>query len=208
MSTQAIGANTLGQDVFLKLLVTQLQFQDPLKPLESTEFVSQLAQFTELEQMTALKTNVDGMVRLMASLNNYGAVDLIGKEVQVAGVSVAHTAGTPSTLNYSLDAPASAGAVSILNVLGEVVRALEVGPQYAGPNSALWDGLDSNGDPVPSGSYTFSVQALDASGAPVRGATYTQGQVSGVTYENGVPYLIVNGERVLASSVAQISNRL
>lgn len=208
METQAIGANTLGQDVFLKLLTTQLQFQDPLKPLESTEFVSQLAQFTELEQMTALKTNVDGMVRLMASLNNYGAVELIGKDVQVAGVSVSHTAGTPSTLNYSLDAPAQAGVVNVLNLFGGVVRTLEVGPQYAGSNSVVWDGLDNNGAPVPSGGYTFSVQALDASGTPVRGATYTQGQVSGVTYEDGVPYLIVNGERVLASSVAQIGNRL
>ncbi len=208
METQAISANTLGQDAFLKLLVTQLQFQDPLKPLESTEFVSQLAQFTALEQTTALKRSTDGIVQLMMSLNNYGAVNLIGKEVQVAGVSVSHTAGSASTLSYSLNAPAQAGTVNISNIAGDVVRTLEVGPQYAGLNSVIWDGLDNGGDTLPSGSYTFSVQALDASGAPVFGATYTQGQVSSVIYENGVPYLIVNGERVLASSVTQISSPL
>ncbi len=206
METQAV--NGLGQDVFLKLLVTELKFQDPLQPLESTAFITQLAEFSALEQMSAVKGAVGNVATSVASLNNISVAGLIGKEVQVAGSSVPHVEGRPEALNYALSGGAKSATIRIINATGDVVRTISLGPQAAGMNVSVWDGLDNNGNPLPAGDYAFSVEAKDPSGLPMRGTTYTFGRVDGVSYTAGVPYLMVNGSPVPAAGVSEVRNPL
>ena len=73
---QASGVKALGEHAFLRLLTTQLQYQDPLKPMDNVQFVTQLAQFSQLEQTTDLKNRMESSLQYLASLNTYGAAGL------------------------------------------------------------------------------------------------------------------------------------
>ncbi len=203
---EAQGVKGLGEDAFLKLLTTQLRFQDPLKPVGSTEFVSQLAQFSQLEQTTSMKKIMQTSVNYMGSLNNFGAAGLIGKEVKGVGGAISLTAKNPSNFTYRLEGDADETTIQVSNKEGDIVRTIQARSQAAGVKTATWDGLDSNGNAMPSGEYTYTVAAADRSGNPVKTTTYTQGRVSSVTVENGIAYLTVNGEKIAASSVVNITN--
>jgi len=202
MAAEAV--NGLGQDVFIRLLTTQLKFQDPLKPMDSTEFVTQLAQFSALEETTNIKTLMGGVAASLTSVNNLGMAGLIGKEVQVEGALISHVEGAPDTLNYRIAADASSVRIQIRNSVGDVVRTFGLGPQSPGVQSAEWDGFDNNGNLLPSGQYVFSVEAKGATNLPVAATEYTFGQVTGVSYDAGVPYLLVNGSKVPAATVSEV----
>ncbi len=203
---EARGVNALGEDAFMKLLTTQLRFQDPLKPLDSTEFVSQLAQFTQLEQTTAMKKLLQSSTKQMESLNNYGAAGLIGKEVQGVGgrLNISDSKGTD--FSYRLEQDAKEATLMISDQSGTLVRALRMPEQEKGVVASHWDGRDQDGRQVSVGEYTYSISASDAAGNPVTSTTYTRGRVTGVSMEGGVAYLTVNGERIAASSVSNINN--
>lgn len=198
------GVETLGREAFLQLLATQLQYQDPLNPIDSTEFVAQLAQFSELEQMIAMNQTMGTSTQYLASLNNFSATGLIGKEVLVTGDSVWLAEGSSPTLTYRLDGEAAQVTVQILDAAGNVVRTLKTGAQAAGVQSITWDGLDKNGNSPAAGGYTYTVTATAVDGAGVGGATYAQGTVTGIQYDNGAAYLTVNGQAFPLSAVVEI----
>lgn len=91
--TSAAGLNKrLGKDDFLKLFTSQLKYQDPLKPLESTEFTAQMAQFSSLEQLFNLNSSMERLVAYQMSLNNGFATSLIGKTVKTTDDAVSKVA--------------------------------------------------------------------------------------------------------------------
>lgn len=198
------GVKSLGKDSFLRLLTTQLQYQDPLTPMESTEFVSQLAQFSQLEQMTTVNQTLEGLVRSNTSLNNYAVTSLVGREVQLVGGSVPHIAETSSTLSYRLKGDAGRVVIQISDDAGSVVRVIEAGPQKEGVWNLSWDGRDHDRNLLPSGRYQYTVSAVDSFGAPVVSTTYSSGRVDGVTYNNGIPYLTVNGINIPAADLVSV----
>jgi len=196
----------LGADTFLKLLTAQLQFQDPLQPMESTEFVTQLAQFSEVEKTVDMNKTLGTLTQYMASINNYNAAGLIGREVQVEGGGVPLRENTPGILNYRLEGDSTEVMIRISDGAGNVVRTLLAGRQTAGFQSVTWNGLDEQGNRLPDGEYRYDVSAVDAERRPVLTTTYTQGRVTGITFEGGIAYLTVNGARVPASGVLRINN--
>lgn len=199
-------ASAMGQDVFLKLLTTQLEFQDPLEPVGGTEFVTQLAQFSQLEQTTGVNDRLDKIVQGNASLNSYGATGLIGKEVQVSNGVVVLSKGTQPLLHFSLEGAAEKVALRISNDKGEVVRTLELGQTFGGLQSSRWDGRDANGLLLPNGEYHFDVTASGVNGNEIESGLLSAGLVTGVVYEEGAPFLIVNGEKVPGTSVVAVKN--
>ena len=201
---EAQPVNGLGKDVFIKLLTTELKYQDPLQPMDSTAFITQLAQFSELEEMSNLKALMGNAAASLTSVNNLSMAGLIGKDVQVEGRAFSHVEGLPDTLKYHLATDAGSVSIRIRNSAGDVVRKIGFSAQLAGMNSAIWDGLDNNGNLLPSGDYTFSVEARDAANGPIKVSEYTFGRVTGVNYKAGIPYFIVNGEEVLATTVSEV----
>ena len=197
---------SLNGQTFLKLLTTQLQYQDPLAPMDSTQFVTQLAQFSQLEQTTAMQSTMQTSSQYMASLNNYSAAGLIGKQVQVIGNQVDLVQGGQPVLAYSLAGNALDATVTITDASGAVVRVLHSGPQPAGTQNVTWDGRDRNGKALPPGTYNFSVSAVGNDGSPVTANAYSGGIVSGVSFNQGVAYLIVNGAPIPAANIIGISN--
>ena len=201
------GQQTLGKEAFLLLLTTQLKYQDPLAPLGSTEFVTQLAQFSQLEQMTGANERLDTLVTGNTSLNNYGATSLIGKEVKVTGGSFPFSNDGDSELSYKLEGDAKEVRLEIVDLNGKVVRFLDVGSQGEGLQTVLWDGKDFDGKTLPSGEYRFNISATDSEGETVLSDRFSTGIVTGVLYEDGSPYLIVNGDKIPAGSVVAVKDR-
>ncbi len=196
--------DALGREAFLHLLTTQLKFQDPLKPMESTEFISQLAQFRELE--TALETNktLNTLVQGTAATNNLNAAGLIGRRVEVRGGGGFHVAGETETIAYNLKKDASAVFIHVLDAAGNAVRTLPLGQQKGGANTIQWDGNDNDGNPLPEGQYTYLGTAKDAKDQLVPVSVHTQGEITGVSYENGAPLITVNGSTVPLSDIIKV----
>jgi len=205
-STQTTNSlQSLGEDDFLKLFVTQLQYQDPLSPMDSTGFTSQLAQFSSLEQLTNINTAIGNLASSQALTQNALAAGLIGKNVLVAGNQIS-LAGT-ANISFALPTATAQTNLSIYNASGQCVRQVSLGAENSGSITYTWDGKDSQGNTLPDGNYTYSVAAADATGAAVSATTSTYGMVTGVTLQNNLTYLVLDsGLQVQLSSIQEISD--
>jgi flagellar basal-body rod modification protein FlgD len=196
--------DSLGKDVFLNLLVTQLKHQDPLEPMEGTEFVTQLAQFSELDELRELTGGQEDLQGYMASLNNFAAVSLLGKEVEFAGDRVTHVEGTSTGIEFSLPTEAAQAAILVYDAQGRLVQTLTKGAMGTGNQTAVWDGADQSGQPLPSGTYRFEVLATDAMGGNIPVALIQRGSVQEVAFQDGVPMVRIDDRWVSLSEVQGI----
>ncbi|HHO76113.1 MAG TPA: hypothetical protein ENN05_06750 [Deltaproteobacteria bacterium] len=197
-------ASSSHKDTFLKLLVTQLQYQDPLNPIENTDFTAQLAQFTQLETLTDMGQSLDMMRSLQGSINNIQTLSFIGKQVSATGNTLNY-AGNDVGISFVLDDPAADVEVNIYSEQGTRVRSIELGAADAGDCTLTWDGTNTNGEKAASGRYTFIVEATDYNGRAVGSKSYTMGEVTGVRYDGGMTYLIIGDKEVTISDVDKIS---
>ncbi len=191
------------KDQFFKLLVTQLQYQDPLNPVENTEFTAQLAQFTTLELMENQNNTMEEILQLQGSMNNMQTLSFIGKQVSGTGNIVNYT-GEEVTLNFELEDSASDVTISIYTDEGTLVRTLEMSDVPGGDVQSVWDGRNNVGEEVSAGRYAFTIEATDQDGLAVSGKTYTTGAVTGVRYDGGITYLIIGDKEITISDVEKI----
>jgi flagellar basal-body rod modification protein FlgD len=201
----AMAIQALGKQAFLDLLTTQLQFQDPLKPMESTDFVAQLAQFRELE--SALETNkkLDSLVQGTAIMNNLNAAGLLGRTIQRVGGSISHTAEQSEKIIYRLNDDASEVVIHVANESGSVVKTLAMKElQGQGAHEVTWDGKDNNGNKLPAGNYTYAGASIDASGRSLPIEISTKGVVTGISYEDGKVLALVNGSAVPVGEIVKV----
>lgn len=186
------GGSALGKDAFLKLLVAQLSHQDPLKPTDSTQMVSQLAQFSALEQAVAQTQKLDLLSAQLTGVSNSQATDLVGKQVTVRGKQIAYDGVSPTGVGVTLSGPTTTTTVTIRDASGKAVRTMEMGPHPAGTMPITWDGKDDKGNPVPAGSYTCEVNAKDDNGNAVTASQDVTGTVVKVSFDKGYPELVLD----------------
>lgn len=202
--------NVLGKDDFLKLMISQLKNQDPLNPMDGTQYAAQLAQFTSLEQLTNLNSNVsksiDTNYMLTQSINNTLAATLIGKEVKVDGNSFQNNGQESVTLGYSLPSGTASVAIKIYNEQGSLVRTIYDVPKNLGMNKLSYDFSDNSGGKLPNGKYTFEVEALDMNGKKLTTSVFKQGLINGVRYTSNGAVLVVDGSEYSFSDVLEIIN--
>jgi len=184
-------AEALGKDSFLTMLVAQLQHQDPLNPMDGTDFSAQLAQFSQLEQLINLNKSMDNLAGAFVNKSEGDAVQYIGKQVTGKVDTMNVDAGTVSGGFYNLAKPADI-MVTITDADGKTVKTLFQGQQTAGSHIISWDGTNNGGKAVEDGSYKYSVLANTGYGYAEIPSTVT-GKVDGVAYNNGKPYLVVQG---------------
>jgi flagellar basal-body rod modification protein FlgD len=196
-------SKTLGKDDFLKLFVTQLRYQNPLNPLDNTEFTAQLAQFSSLEQLSNINTQLHDLLLFQNSLQNTLTNDLIGRKVKISGNEV--YLKDKSEISYTLQSDASQVKISVYNSSGDLVRTVDLGQQTSGEQNYIWDGKDNNGVQLPEGNYQMQVDALDASGNPVNVSTMVYGTVTGITFDNNITYLVIDDStRIQLSDIKEI----
>ena len=196
----------LGRDAFLKMLLAQLKHQDPLNPMEGTDFSAQLAQFAGLEQMFNMNDHLETISTSLVSDGANNVLDYIGKEVMCENDTLKLSKGVMSDGVFTLEEPAEL-MITIFDDMGREVTTLYPGQLDAGTHQIDWHGYDGTGTPAPDGAYRFSLTAIRESGAyePVTAAA--SGLVTGVTYENGTPYLEVDGELINPATVVKIRQK-
>jgi len=197
-------SSIVGKEDFLKLLVTQLQYQDPLNPAESTEFTAQLAQFSSLEQLTNVNKNLEYLQLYQASINNAQAVDFIGKTITTSGSTVSVSDGVSGNIAFDLPADAAGVTISIYDASGQLTATIEAGALDEGKQSVTWDAEDQEGNKVSDGDYTFEVAAVDSEGNIVEVSTFSKAVVTGVTFEDGVTYLMAGGRKIPMGDVVEV----
>src|SRR5688572_31239972 len=189
--TEAMGGNkAMGQEAFLKLLVAQLQNQDPLNPQENHEFVAQLAQFSTLEQSVGINERLDQLALQNQGMQNSQIVGLVGKEATVKGDIVTLSGqGAIVPVSFTLENPAEEATVVISDAAGRRVRTIPVSARAAGTVTITWNGQSDSGSPQPAGPYQVSVTAKDADGGPVALTQQTTGLIDSVSFDRGFPVI-------------------
>jgi flagellar basal-body rod modification protein FlgD len=149
----------LGQEQFLELMTAQLQNQDPFKPMESGDFLGQIAQFSTVEGIGDLNDAFSGLSQSLVSNQALQAANLVGREVLApTGVAALSQGGN---IRGNVELPAASGevVVNVYDQSGQVIRRLDLGSQPAGPVDFQWDGLKNDGQFAPPGSYFISAEA-------------------------------------------------
>lgn len=194
---EAAQADLADKDTFLRLLTTQLSNQDPTSPMENEQFLSQLAQFSSLEQMMGMQATMQAVYTGIQALNNASMASLLGTEVTVASDTFQvpeRAEGDSFDKELSWEAPndLTEARLVITDETGTVVRTVDLGAIPAEGGYA-WDGTDNDGNPVPAGTYSFKVTGNDADGERVIAATRLTGTVDGMDYSTGTPQPSVDG---------------
>jgi flagellar basal-body rod modification protein FlgD len=193
---------------FLTMLVAQMTNQDPLSPMEGTEFATQLAQFSSLEELQNMSGLMNGSLQanllLATSINNSMATTLIGKTVRAQSDAIELTQAGGTSVRFMLDSTASEVSVEIVDKNGDTVRTLTGKDLASGANSIEWDGRDNNGNSVALGNYTVKVTAKDSSGNSMTVTPFTQGTVTGVIYRDGIAILLLGSQELNLGDVIAV----
>lgn len=197
--------NTLTQDDFMNLLITQMEYQDPLDPMDNNEMATQLAQFNTVEALAEINDTLEEMLTNQASVNDLQASSLIGKTIQAQGNSLSIQDGVVSGGSYQLSQPGNV-IIQIFDSNGNVVQQIDAGNKDTSVQSVEWDGKDQQGIALSDGVYDFQVLATDENGQSISVTSYLRGTVDGVALENGVPVYQVCGEEISFSDILAISN--
>jgi flagellar basal-body rod modification protein FlgD len=197
------GPRQLGQDDFLKLLITQLKSQDPLNPTNNTEFVSQLAQFSQLEQTAKQAQLLQKSLDAQTASLQFTLLPMVGRRVTIDR-PLAQLENGQASLTYALEKQSARVQISILDQNRQVVRTLEYTNLQAGLNQAQWDGKDNKGIALPPAVYEYAIAATDQQGASVVAKGRAQLTVTGVRMEEGQPKLAVGMITVDPSEIVEV----
>lgn len=189
-------------DDFLVLLTTQLQNQDPLSPMDSTEFTNQLVAFAGVEQSINTNQKLDNLVSLGIGDSFSAALNYVGLDISYLSAETYFDGANPVTIDYAIDGDAADTTINIYNEGGDLVFSQKASDDE-NMESFVWDGAKKGGGTVPAGTYSVRVDALDANGQALETSTVVSGHVNGIETQNGTTFLLV-GER--AVSIGNVIN--
>lgn len=206
----AKGKSNLGKDDFMNLMIAQLKHQDPLNPMDGTEFSAQLAQFSSLEQLSNLneyvKQSIDANYYLTQSINNALTANLIGKQVKLSASDFQNKGQEKINLGYNLNAEASIVKVNIYNENNVLVKTIEETGLKAGEHKLSWDFTDNNGDKLPEGGYHIEIEAKGLNGEELTAESFIWGKIDGVRFSETGSLLVVDNSEYDLASILEVVN--
>jgi len=198
---KSIGMN---KDDFMKLLVAQLKYQDPLKPQDATAMLDQLSQLTLVEQSYNTNTALQNLLTSQNNSATMSSVSFIGKDVKANGNAIPFDGTSAASMQFNLSAAVDSAQIDISDSNGNVVRTISATALNQGDSAVSWDGRDSNGNLLSAGAYTFSVKGTTAGGSTVIATTYTAGRIDGVSLVDGTPLLTIGAATISLSDVISV----
>ena len=196
--------STLGQEDFLKLLMTQLQNQDPMEPMDNGEFMGQMAQFSTVEGITEMGESIDGLVGMYQGQQMSANASMIGKKALVDG-NWAQLEGGKLAGAIDLTTAANDLRVDVKSETGELMASIGLGSKMAGVQEFSWDGIKQDGTAAPEGNYYLSASAV-RDGQSTVPAMQVYGTVNSVQMKGGEVTLNVSGQgNVSFNNVKRIS---
>jgi flagellar basal-body rod modification protein FlgD len=203
---QNAALNSVNFDTFLKLLVAQLKNQDPLNPMEGTEFTAQLAQYSSVEQ----QINSNNYLKQLVAERDYGeqtlATSYLSKDVLGPGNLFAKTGGA-TQLGYEVGKDTTRVTLEIINnQTGGVIKTINGDPKE-GTKTLVWDGKNDDGQMVADSAYTLRVRAVDAEGKVKPSQGYVYGRVNSVLNDGAnISLQMADGRSIAANSVIGVRN--
>ena len=179
----------------MKLFITQLQYQDPMKPMDSYQMASQLAEFSNMEATTKMSDNMEKLLDYQTSQNNLQLMTLLGNEAQVLGNGMGVVEGKASTTEFVMkDEPSGSMHVTVLDATNQPVWQQDIASHGKGAYEIAWDGKDSSGKQVEDGLYHYQVEASSLAGEALEVEYRSTGKVTDISYENGAATLTIDGQ--------------
>jgi flagellar basal-body rod modification protein FlgD len=195
--------DNISRDEFLTLFVAQLRHQDPLNPLDSTEFTAQLAQYSSLEQLLNVNENLESMKVSQEQDYRLQALDFLGKEVVADGDLLFLEPKQMSEGGFSITDSAHCTAF-VMDSNGIPVKSIPLGVLGAGQHNFQWDGRDAAGNNMDPGIYSFEVTAMTGEGMVLPVTTQITGKVTGVNLETETPVLFLGDIPMYLSQIREI----
>ncbi len=203
-TAKAAAEDKLGRDSFLKMFIAQMNNQDPLNPMDISQMSSQLAQYSSLEQLLNINSNLESIESVQSSSNKYQTIDLIGKEVQADSSTLVLDNGKAAKGFFNLGESANC-TVYILDENGVPIKSIEMGALQPGNNEFEWDGFDDNKKLYKSGQFTYEVKAINNNEENVSVNKFIKGTVSGIDLSDEEPILYVNATPLTMSQIVNIN---
>lgn len=206
--TTATSAN-LGKEDFLHLLTVQLRYQDPMNPMENTDFIAQMAQFSSLEQLQnmnqSLEKGLGSEAQLQDAFRNSMATSLVGRTVEIPTVEVEWEGEGRTRIAYRIDDGARTAQLRILDARGQLVRQFDLDPSR-GQGAIEWDGKSRVDTEVPAGAYRVLVLAKDAAGGAVKADALRPVTVDAVRFDRDGATIWADGQALSLDDLSGVLN--
>ena len=190
-------------ETFLTILTTQIQYQDPMEPMDSSQFTEQLVQFSSVEQQIKSNQQLENLTSMMTASNALGVLNFVGTNVKVDGSR--GQLGSFDTVPFGFKASTAGSAeITIRNSNGEIVANFNEVEIKEGDQTFEWDGKDGSGNRLSPGTYSILISAKDANDKRISIDTDTTGIVQNVDLSGSEPMLIINGQRIPTSQVLSV----
>ncbi|ESQ81364.1 flagellar hook assembly protein FlgD [Asticcacaulis sp. YBE204] len=202
--TSAATASSLATtyETFLGLLTAQIKNQDPLSPMDSTEWTNQLVQYSSVEQQLKSNEYLKSLVGLSSgSIAN--SVNMIGKTA-IADIDTQSFTDQALTWHYELAATASSVQAEVLDADGNTIWKGDASSMTKGDNTFTWDGTDSSGKTVAEGNYTLKITATNSSGTTIANAISVQAPVTSTELIDGEIVLKMAQSLIALSSISGV----
>ncbi len=194
--------SSLGINDFIALMTTQLKYQDPTQPQDSTQFVAQLAQFSSVSGIQQMNTSIGSLMDQLKSSQALSATSLVGHGVLIDASAMPVNAGQAVYGAVSTPKGASNLNVTVTDTSGQVVRHMSV-PVQAGMSNFAWDGNDDSGQPTAGGTYTFTASA-NVAGQAVAATTLLASKIDSVTIDPSTNTLQLNTDSLGTVTMADV----
>ncbi len=204
-SSTALSQLTGNLDSFLTLLTSQLKNQDPLDPLDTEKFTSQLVQFAAVEQSIQTNKHLETLIGLQAAADREGALSMIGKTIIVESDKAANL-GAGAEWSYETPPGATSIRLALVNEKGQLVAQFAGDPR-AGAHSLKWDGKQSDGSAAPTGVYRLIAEARGANGAMTPVAIQSLLKVTGVAFGPNGPQLETGVGPIALAGVKRVTGQ-
>lgn len=202
-SVEAKDKSVLGKDDFMKLLLVELQNQDPTEPTDTEKILTQTSQLASLESADNTNKSLESLATTLSSSQEFSSISAIGKIADVGQSSISHNEGSNSTFEIFFPKSIESGSLKITDKNGNIVKTVDLEKNPSGVYQFTWDGKDSSGNRADSGVYEISADYMDADGTAqtTKMGTYP---IESIKFEDGKALAKVGSSYVPLESITEI----